>query len=107
MGDAMTDRAIGEAAGALLRAGVPLVVDAIGDAIARANDPAVRLASIQGDIIEYWRGVSWASVRPSHLLVSVKSSVSGAIPAGAGWSDAAYSAAASIHQRSATMATQE
>lgn len=49
----MTDKAIGDAAGALLRAGVPLVVDAIGDALARANDPATRLAHIRGDIARH------------------------------------------------------
>jgi hypothetical protein len=49
----MTDKAIGEAAGALLRAGVPLVVDAIGDALARAHDPATRLANIRGDIARH------------------------------------------------------
>jgi len=49
----MTDKAIGDAAGALLRAGVPLVVDAIGEAIARSKDPAVRLAAIRGDIARH------------------------------------------------------
>jgi len=49
----MTDKAIGDAAGALLRAGVPLVVDAIGEAIARSKDPATRLAAIRGDIARH------------------------------------------------------
>jgi hypothetical protein len=49
----MTNDAIGDAAGALLRAGVPLVVDAIGRAIATAHDPAARLARIRGDIARH------------------------------------------------------
>lgn len=49
----MTDKVIGDVAGALLRAGVPLVVDALGEAVARAHDPATRLAAIRGDIARH------------------------------------------------------